>query len=164
MTLVRRIVSAVAAAVALVAVVPASASADTVTQTWDCISAVGGRARIEVRLTVTAPATAAVEQTATVTAGVSRTEPYGAHVPAGYFTGFLEITLGGVASGYLYANDMVSPEIQPDTPWRLENGQGQITFDQPGTVTFTPRRFVVHGGLSWMCGGPSPVAATTQVS
>jgi hypothetical protein len=159
------VVATVAAAV-LTTVVSAAANADTVTLTWGCGNPLGGGGSKEVRITITAPATANVGQTGTVHTSVSETVPYPTNIPANTYTAQMDITLGGVASGMVYTNWMANPQIPAGTPWRVENGQAQITFAQAGTVTFTPYRFLVYrnGSASYMCGGTAPVTATTQVS
>jgi hypothetical protein len=152
------------AAVVLTAVVPAVAHADTVTLTWLCAHALGGSSSKEVRFTVTAPATANLGQTVTVHTGVSETVPRPTAVPANTNTAQTWIVLGGAASGDVYTSLVANPHIPAGTPWRVENSEALITFNQAGTVTITPRRFMVYGGVPYGCGGAAPVTATTQVS
>jgi hypothetical protein len=142
------------------------AHADTVTLTWLCAYALGGSSSKEVRITVTAPATAGVGQTGTVHTSVSETVPHPTDIPANTYTVQMWITLGGAASGDVYTNLVANPHIPAGTPWRVENGQALVTFAQAGTVTITPRRFMVYGtgAVPYGCGGAAPVLATTQVS
>jgi hypothetical protein len=163
----KRIASATVVAAAAIGLLTATpAAAGTVSARWGCVTQFGPAGQRDFVITLTAPATATRGQPATVTASISEPGNTGQPHPAGAYGGQLEITLGGVGTGVIYANGMTSPEIQPSTPWRLD-GQAQLTFSTAGDVTFKPRRIRVWGSpvVPYICSGDTaPIAATTHVS
>jgi len=147
--------AAVAVAGGLVLAGGTPAAAGTVTQRWLCGSITGGTSYGNFHVTITAPATATVGQTATVTAAVT----------AGVIRASLVINLGGVGSGTITATGLTNPDILPGTPWRVAGGRAQITFTRAGDVTF--RTSHLDGGGTWGCGAaadPQPIVAVTRVS
>jgi len=153
---------AVAGGLVLAGVTPAAAG--TVTQRWLCGSITGGTSYGNFHVTITAPATASVGQTATVTAAVTAAVNQSNTIAAGVIRASLVINLGGVGSGTITATGLTNPDILPGTPWRVAGGRAQITFTRAGDVTF--RTSHLDGG-AWGCGAatdPQPIVAVTRVS
>lgn len=164
----KRIAATALAALAAFGLITTPATADTVVTRWTCINPFGGiNGSWDFRITVTAPATATVGQTATLTASFYNTVPRGSHVAAGTFTGQLEIAVGGAGSGLVYANGLSNPDTQPDQPLGLDGGHAQYTYSASGSVTFKPQviRIFRNGVAVELCGSNNtPIAATTRVS
>ncbi|MEV7091531.1 hypothetical protein AB0M80_01690 [Amycolatopsis sp. NPDC051045] len=163
-------VAVVAVAAGLGVVAPAAAEAGTVSVTWGCGS-FGGPAGVKTfEITVTAPATATAGQTVTVQADLKQVAPaWGPTEPAGKYTGYVALELGGAASGRVDAAGMTNPAIAAGTPFRMTGGTGQLTLPTAGPVTLATRSYVLYYSTgTWIgsCGGSgaTPVAATIQVS
>ncbi|KDN18289.1 hypothetical protein [Amycolatopsis rifamycinica] len=162
-------IAAVAAGLGLVA--PVAAEAGTVSVTWGC-GTIGGPAGTKTfEITVTAPATATAGQAVTVHADLTQVAPAwaGGTAPAGQFTGYVVLELGGAASGRVNATGMTNPVVQPGTLFRLTGGTGQVTLPAAGPVTLATSSYVLYystGTFISSCGGSGakPVAATIQVS
>lgn len=167
----KRIAMVLAATTGFALAVPAAAEAGTVSVTWGC-GAFGGPAGVKTfEITVTAPATATAGQTVTVHADLKQVSPAwgGGTEPAGKYTGYVSLELGGAASGRVDAAGMTNPVIESGGLFRLTGGTGQVTLPAAGQVTLATRSYVLYYSTgTWIisCGGSgaTPVAATIQVS
>lgn len=163
------ILAAVATAAGLGLVAPAAAEAGTVSVTWGC-GAFGGPAGIKTfDITVTAPATATAGQPVTVHADLTQVSPtWVGTEPAGRYTGYVVLELGGAASGRVDATGMTNPVIENGGLFRLSGGTGQVTLPAAGQVTLATSGYVLYYSTgTWISscgGGAKPVAATIQVS
>ena len=158
---------ALTAAVGLGTVAAAPATADTVSVSFSCAFAGAGHWTADYLVTITAPATATRGQAVTVTAALGSIGTANQDAPAGAYRAFMDISLGGAASGTITANGLTSPAVRVGDPLPLTGGVASVTFNAVGDVTYRPVRFVSTNrgfGCGVLGGGSGPVTATTRVS
>lgn len=150
-----------AAAVLLLGATPASAG--TVTVEYHC-AAGGGIVAWDVsyKTTITAPATIAQGQTATVKIEYTSVKATTVDHPAGRANGWASFKLGGVQTGTVIADGLTNPEIKAGEKMRFINASAPVTFTSKGTVTFTPSSFH-YGPICNVWTTPAGVAASTTV-
>ncbi|MGC7098030.1 hypothetical protein ACPZ19_25450 [Amycolatopsis lurida] len=158
----RKLFALLTAAAATLVLGATPATAGTVTVDYHC--AVGGGIvawDVQYRTTITAPASVAQGQTATVKIEYTGVKNWTTHSPAGTYNGWGSFKLGGAATGTVTAPGLTNPEIQPGEKMRFVGASAQVSFPAKGQVTYTPATF--NYGPNCIVWTPAGVAATTSV-
>lgn len=161
----RKLLTILAAVAATLLVTAAPAAAGTVTVNYHC--SVGGGMwawDVEYRTTITAPATIAQGQTATVKIEYTGVKDWTANSPAGTYNGWASFKLGGASTGTITAPGLTNPAIQAGQKMRFINASAQVTFPNKGQVTYTPSTFNYGPHCPVWTATPASVAATTTVT
>lgn len=138
----------------------APAMADTVTVNYDCVGYPS-----DIAVTIDAPATAGVGDTATFEVSSVVTTGAPQDLPAGEVVTDMAIVVGGAQSGTITASGLTNEATPAGQPVNMVGGEAQITFTSAGSVTFTPSTTTqVDNGAQCTVVGEAPVGATTVVS
>lgn len=159
---VRKLLSVLAVTAAVLLLTAAPAAAGTVTVDYHC--SVGGMWAWDVKYktTITAPATIAQGETATVKIEYTGVQSWSTDTAAGTYNGWGSFKLGGALTGTVTANGLTNPEVRAGEKMRFINASAPVTFTTKGQVTYTPSAFN-YGPNCIIWTTPPGVAATTTV-
>ncbi|MGC7094033.1 hypothetical protein ACPZ19_05170 [Amycolatopsis lurida] len=159
----RKVLALLTAAAATVVLAATPAAAGTVTTDYVCNGGSIVSFPATYLTTITAPATVAQGETATVRIEYTGVVPWHSDTPAGTFAGHGGFMLGGAATGWVKAPGLVNPAIRAGEVMRFVGASAQVTFPNKGQVTFTPDRFYYRASCIIWSSDPASVAATTNV-
>lgn len=159
----RRILALLTAAAATLALSATPAAAGTVSVDYICNSGSIVSFPATYLTTITAPATVARGETATVRIEYVGVVPWHSDTAAGTYTGHGGFLLGGAATGWVKAPGLANPAIRGGEVMRFTGASAQVTFPDKGQVTFTPDRFYYRAACILRTSNPVGAAAVTNV-